>query len=127
MKLPYEGLWQSGIVRRELLDHTGRVMTATVNQRGHIVLRKSAREKWDFRRGDLLVVVSDEAGRIVLQKRHAPQPHRRHHRSYLTPPPLTSAALKRIYARPDPDWDTVEAEAVAVGRRALAGRRLEEL
>jgi len=100
-------------------------MTATVNQRGQIVLRTTAQEKVRVKTGDVLVVVHDQSGRIVLQKRPSARPGSK--KSYLTPPALSSATLDRIYTHPTPDWEKVEAEAVAISRRALAGETLEDL
>ena len=57
-----------------------------------------------------------------------PAPRRKKGRQdYLTPPPLSSAVRAKLYAAPDAEWDGVEAEAAARGRRALAGKRLEDL
>ncbi|MBI2927007.1 MAG: AbrB/MazE/SpoVT family DNA-binding domain-containing protein [Verrucomicrobia bacterium] len=102
-------------------------MTATVNRRGQIVLRTTVQEKVNVKSGDVLVVLHDQAGRIVLQKRRAALTQARGGKSYLTPPPLPPAALERIYARPDREWDKIEAEATALSRRALTGKALEEL
>lgn len=52
---------------------------------------------------------------------------RKGQKDYLTPPPLSPAARAKLYAAPDAEWDRVEAEAAARGRRALAGKRLEDL
>jgi len=98
-----------------------------VNRRGQIVLRTTAPEKLNVKPGDVLVVIHDQTGRIILQKRRAAGSQARGGKSYLTPPPLPPAALERIYARSDPAWDKVEAEATALSRSALAGKALEEL
>ena len=102
-------------------------MTVTINHDGQIVLQKKVHEKLDVRAGDVLVVVLERRGRIVLRKKRLPRRAGRRSVHYLTPPPLSPRVLKRIYARPDLKWDKVEAEAVTQGRRVLAGRRLEEL
>ena len=98
-----------------------------MNRRGQIVLRTSAEENLGVKPGDVLVVGHTHGGRIVLEKRCSPRRGTPRKKSYLTPSPLSPTTLERIYSRPDPDWDKVEAEAVALSRRALAGRRLNEL
>ena len=94
-------------------------MTATTNRQGHIILQTTDSDRLNVKPGDVLVVVDDHAGRIVLQKRLR--------KSYLTPRPLSSATINKLYAQTDTAWDKVEAESVALGRRALTGRRVEEL
>ena len=98
-------------------------MTATVNKRGEIVLPNKATQKLGFKTGDLLVVVHDAIGRVVLQKRSV----RGRGRSYLNPPPLPVAVRARLYAASDAANDKLEAEAAAASRRALAGHKLEDL
>ena len=89
------------------------------------MLRTSAKEKLAVKSGDVLVVVHDQAGRIVLQIRRAAR--RNGVRSYLTPRALSAAARSRLYAERHVEWDKVEAEAAALGRSALGGRKLEDL
>lgn len=100
-------------------------MAATVNSRGQIVLSASAMDTLKIKPGDVLVVVHDKSGRLVLQRRRASRRNGR--RSYLTPRPLSPAARGRLYTAGDAEWDKVEAEAAARSRRALAGKRLEDL
>jgi len=100
-------------------------MTATINRRGQIVLRRSAGEKVTVKAGDVLVVIRDQDGRIILEKRATAGTDKR--RSYLNPPPLPRRVLTRVYQQTDRQWNKVEGEAVALSQRALAGRRLEEL
>jgi bifunctional DNA-binding transcriptional regulator/antitoxin component of YhaV-PrlF toxin-antitoxin module len=102
-------------------------MTATVTSKGHIVLRTNSREKLSVKPGDVLVA-SGEIGRIVLRKRRNDGRHsQRSSRNYLTPPPLSAKIRQRLYAQADPAWDKVEAEAVALGRRSLKGKRVDQL
>ena len=98
-------------------------MTANMNSRGEIVLPTKAAQKLGFKPGDLLVVIHEPSGRVVLQK----QIPRRRGRTYLNPPPLPGAVRARLYAKPETAHDPLEAEAVALGHRALAGRKLEDL
>ena len=102
-------------------------MTAKMNRQGQLVLHPSAHEKFDLQSGDALVVVEHDAdGRIVLQKRRT-EGKKTRGKSYLSPRPVPASVLERIYQRADPEWDRIEAEAVAVGRRALTGRLLKDL
>ncbi len=98
-------------------------MTATINQLGQIVLRTGAGEDPLVKSGDVLLVIHDRGGRIVLQKRR----QARGKKSYLTPQPLSAATRARLYTRSQQDWESVEEEAVTLGRQALAGKRLENL
>ena len=98
-------------------------MTATLNKQGEIILHTRAVEKLGLKNGDLFVLAHDSLGRLVLQKR---TPKRRM-KSYLNPAPLPSATRARLYTKPDAAQERLEAEAVAAGRRALAGRKLDEL
>jgi AbrB family looped-hinge helix DNA binding protein len=100
-----------GIVSRAILSDDWGTMTATVNSRGQIVLKASARDSLKIKPGDVLVVVHDKSGRIVLQRRRASRRNGRF--SYLTPRSLSPAARGRLYTTSDADWDKVEAEAVA--------------
>ena len=103
-------------------------MAAKTNHRGQVELRATAHGSLDLRPGDTLVVVGhDRHGHILLQKRPVSPKKTSRHKSYLNPRPLPAGVLERIYGRLAPAWDKVEAEAVAVGRRRLAGKRLEEL
>lgn len=103
-------------------------MTAKVNRHGQVVLQMAAREKLNIRTGDtLVVIVHDPKGRIVLEKRSIRRAKGNNSKGYLNPRPLPSAVLQRIYMQPTDDWDKVEAEAVAISRRTLAGARPEEL
>jgi bifunctional DNA-binding transcriptional regulator/antitoxin component of YhaV-PrlF toxin-antitoxin module len=102
-------------------------MTAKMNRRGQLVLQTAAHEKLDLRSGDaLVVVVHDADGRIVLQKRTAATKKTRS-KTYLNPRPLPASVLEGIYQHSDPEWDKIEAEAVAAGRRALTGNLLKDL
>ena len=47
--------------------------------------------------------------------------------AYLNPRPLPTAVLERVFGQSAPGWDKVEAEAVALARRALVGTQPEEL
>ena len=98
-------------------------MTATLNKQGEIVLQSKAVKKLGFKNGDLFVLSHDPLGRVILQKRAA----KRRAKEYLTPPPLPASTRARLYARPDPLQDKLEAEAILISRRALAGRKLEDL
>ena len=102
-------------------------MTASVNRRGEIVLRTSARDKLAVKAGDVLVAVRDLRGRIVLQKRQPRRSASRNDRSYLNPAPLPPWVLRQIYRRTDSAWEKVEAESTSLSSRALSGKPLEEL
>ena len=103
-------------------------MTAKMNRRGQLVLHTTAHEKLNLRSGDaLVVVVRDADGRIVLQKRPTAGTKKTRDKAYLNPRPLSASVLERIYQRADPEWDRIEAEAVAVGHRALKGNLLRDL
>ncbi len=103
-------------------------MTAKMNHRGQLVLRMTAHEKLNLRSGDaLVVVVHDEDGRIVLQKRPTAGAKKTRGKAYLNPRPLSASVLERMYQRTDPEWDKIEAEAVAVGHRALKGNLMRDL
>ena len=98
-------------------------MTATMNSRNEIVLPTKAAQKLGFKTGDLLVVIHEPSGRVVLQK----QVLRRRSRIYLNPPALSAAVRARLYAKPEAAHDPLEAEAVTLSRRALAGHKLDDL
>ena len=98
-------------------------MTATLNKQGEIVLPTKAVKKLGYKNGDWFVLAVDSLGRPVLQKR-APK---RRAKDYLNPLPLPAATRARLYARPDPLQDKLEAAAILTSRRALAGRKLEDL
>ena len=103
-------------------------MTATITSKGYIVLRTSAREKVSVKPGDVLVA-SGGKGRIVLRKQRKGwrDSRKRVRTNYLTPPPLSPRVLERVYAESNPEWDKVEAEAVALSERSLKGKRIEQL
>ena len=103
-------------------------MTAKMNRRGQLVLHTAAHEKLDLKSGDALVVVIHDADdRIVLQKRRTAATQKTRGKAYLNPRPLPAAVLKEIYQHVDPEWDKIEGEAVAAGRRALTGNLLKDL
>ena len=93
------------------------------HNQGELVLPTKAAQKLGFKNGDLLVVIHDVSGRVILQK----QARLPRAKGYLNPPPLSAAARARLYAKPDAAQDKFEAEAAALGRRALAGHKLKEL
>ncbi len=99
-----------------------------MNHRGQLVLQTAAHEKLDLRSGDaLVVVVHDADGRIVLQKLRTAATKKTRSKAYLNPRPLPASVLEEIYQHVDPEWDKIEAEAVAAGRRALTGNLLKDL
>lgn len=115
------------VVWQGFLGDGSHMMTVTVNRRGQIVLRVNAGKNLAVKSGDVFVVVREQAGRIVLQKRRSARHNGRTGRSYLSPPPLSAATRAGLYTRPNPEGDKVEAEATARSKRSLAGKRLEDL
>ncbi len=103
-------------------------MTARMNRRGQLVLHTTAQEKLNLRSGDaFVVVVHDEDGRIVLQRKPAAGTNKTRGKDYLNPPPLPVPVLERMYRSSEPEWDKNEAEAATVGQRALKGNLLRDL
>ena len=103
-------------------------MTAKMNHRGQLVLHTAAHEKLNLKSGDaLVVVIHDEDGRIVLQKHRTAATKKTRGKAYLNPRPLPASVLKEIYQHADPEWDKIEGQAAAAGRRALRGNLLKDL
>jgi hypothetical protein len=107
------------------LLHSTSVMTATFNRNGDLVLRPQANEKLTIKSGDHYVVRTTPKGRVVLRPARVSKPASGR-KAYLTPRPLSRAALARLYSEPDPSWDKIEAEAVSQSKTCLAGKRLHQ-
>ena len=77
--------------------------------------------------GDRFIVTKSEKRRIVLRPASASPKPGSSRKSYLTPRALSRTTLLRVYSSPNSNWDKIESEAASRSRKALKGKRLEDL
>ncbi|HRI15963.1 MAG TPA: AbrB/MazE/SpoVT family DNA-binding domain-containing protein [Verrucomicrobiota bacterium] len=86
-------------------------MTATVSNRGQVLLPKAVRDAAKVRVGDKLEGQCEGNGQIVLRRARSSR-RALPRKPLLNVEPFPSGTLKAIYRESDPEWEAVEAAAV---------------